>query len=275
MPRKVEAGMDNDDETKGRILSRREMFGVLGGLGAAALIAACSGDDNEAAQPTATTAAERAAATATTTSGTGGASATALPSCIVIPDLTEGPYFVDEQLNRSDIRSDPGGGATREGVELTLTLNVLSVAGAACSPLSGAMVDIWHCDAVGAYSDVNAGGQGGSTVGQKWLRGLQISNESGQVKFTTIYPGWYQGRATHIHFKVRKDNEEFTSQFFFDDELSDEINDGVAPYTQKGSRGRVLNASDNIYRESNGMLTLNVQKSGNAYAATFDIGIQS
>jgi protocatechuate 3,4-dioxygenase beta subunit len=271
--------MDNDDEIKGRVLTRREMFSVLGALGAGAVLAACSGDDAAPAQPTAAarTAGEGVApaATATATSSGVSAAATALPSCVVIPELTEGPYFVDEQLNRSDIRSDPGGAPAREGVELSLTVNVLSVAGGSCSALSGAMVDIWQCDALGAYSDVVDTAQGFNTRGQKWLRGLQTTNVNGQVKFTTIYPGWYPGRATHIHFKVRKDNEEFTSQFFFDDALSNQINDGFAPYSQKGSRGRQQNSTDGIYRQSNGMLTLNVQKTGNIYAATFDLGIQS
>jgi protocatechuate 3,4-dioxygenase beta subunit len=268
--------MDNDDEIKGRVLSRREMLVALGGLGAAALLVACSSEGDATSEPAATAAGEGTSPAATTAAASVNTSAvaTALPSCIVIPELTEGPYFVDEQLNRSDIRSDPGGAPTREGVELTLTLNVLSVSGGSCAAMSGATVDIWHCDALGVYSDVVDNGQGFNTKGQKWLRGLQTTTANGQVKFTTIYPGWYQGRATHIHFKVRKGNQEFTSQFFFDDKLSDQINDSLAPYSQKGSKGRQQNASDGIYRQSNGMLLLNVRKAGNAYAATFDIGIQ-
>jgi protocatechuate 3,4-dioxygenase beta subunit len=252
------------------------MLLALGGLSAAALLAACSDDGDDQAPAATATGADAAPLSPTAAvSGNASAAATALPACIVVPALTEGPYFVDEQLNRSDIRSDPGGAPTRQGVELTLTLNVLSVAGGSCAPMSGATVDVWHCDALGAYSDVVDTGQGFNTRGQKWLRGLQVTNASGQVKFTTIYPGWYQGRATHIHFKVRKDNREFTSQFFFDDKLSDQINDGLAPYSQKGSRGRQQNGSDGIYRQSNGMLQLDVQKSGGGYAATFDIGMQS
>jgi protocatechuate 3,4-dioxygenase beta subunit len=273
--------MDNDDEMKGRVLTRREVLRVMGlgaaGLGAGLLVA-CSKEGDATPQPgsTASEGASPAATSAATSANTAEvAAATTLPSCIVTPALTEGPYFVDEQLNRSDIRSDPGGAPARQGVELILTLNVLSVAGGSCAPMSGATVDVWHCDALGAYSDVVDTGQGFNTKGQKWLRGLQVTNANGQVKFTTIYPGWYQGRATHIHFKVRKDNKEFTSQFFFDDKLSDQIHDGMAPYSQKGSRGRQQNATDGIYRQSNGMLQLDVQKSGGGYAATFDIGVQS
>jgi protocatechuate 3,4-dioxygenase beta subunit len=272
--------MDNDDELKGRILTRREMLRVLGigaaGLGAGLFVACSSDDGGSPPQAPADTATEGASPAATAAgSANTGAVATALPSCIVTPALTQGPYFVDEQLNRSDIRSDPGGAPARQGVELTLTLNVLSVAGGSCAPMSGATVDVWHCDALGAYSDVQDTGQGFNTRGQKWLRGLQVTSGDGQVKFTTIYPGWYPGRATHIHFKVRKDNREFTSQFFFDDKLSDQIQDGFAPYSQKGSRGRQQNATDGIYRQSNGMLQLDVQKSGSGYATTFDIGVQS
>jgi len=102
-----------------------------------------------------------------------------------------------------------------------------------------------------------------------------MSDSNGQVRFTTVYPGWYPGRATHIHFKIRKGNEEFTSQFFFDDTLSNEINNTLAPYSQKGANGRTQNGTDGIYRQSNGMLLLDVQKSGNAYVTNFDIGIQA
>jgi protocatechuate 3,4-dioxygenase beta subunit len=250
------------------------MLMALGGLSAAALLAACSNDGDDPGPAATAAGAEAASSSPATASSNASTAATALPACIVVPALTQGPYFVDEQLNRSDIRSDPGGAAARQGVELTLTLNVLSVASGSCAPMSGATVDVWHCDALGAYSDVVDTGQGFNTKGQKWLRGLQVTNASGQVKFTTIYPGWYPGRATHFHFKVRKDNMEFTSQFFFDDKLSDQIHDGFAPYSQKGSRGRQQNAADGIYRESNGMLQLDVQKSGSGYVTTFDIGVQ-
>jgi len=271
--------MDSDDILKGRILSRREILGLFGAAGAAFLVA-CSGDDDSSpATSGGNSSGAVAEGTPAVSGGSAGvsaaATATSVPSCVVLPDLTEGPYFVDTQLDRSDIRSDPTSGVMREGAELTLTLNVLSVGGGSCAPMSGAMVDIWQCDAVGVYSGVQDNAQGFNTMNQKFLRGFQMSGADGQVKFTTVYPGWYPGRATHIHFKIRKGNEEFTSQFFFDDTLSNEINNNLAPYSRRGANGRTQNATDSIYRQSNGILLLDVQKSGNAYAATFDIGIQA
>jgi protocatechuate 3,4-dioxygenase beta subunit len=107
--------------------------------------------------------------------------------CVVTPALTEGPYFVDETLNRSDIRTDPATGAARPGVPLDLTLALSQVGSSGCGALTGALVDMWHRDALGLYSDVPAQ----RTVGQQFLRGYQVSDASGRVRFTTIYPGWY------------------------------------------------------------------------------------
>lgn len=256
--------MDNDDAHIGRILSRREVLALLGGS-SVALLAACA--PGALASPSPTTAAQQTSAAATTAAAS--PAATALPSCIVRPALTEGPYFVDEKLDRSDIRSDPATGAVRPGALLTLNFLVSRVSGSACTALSGAVVDVWHCDALGAYSDVD------STRGQKFLRGFQTTDASGTAKFTTIYPGWYQGRAVHIHFKIRPTaSSEFTSQLFFDDALSTQVF-AQAPYSQKGTQGIVRNSADGIFQQSGGKLTLSVTKNADAYAATFDIGLAS
>jgi protocatechuate 3,4-dioxygenase beta subunit len=259
--------IEDDDAPVGRILSRREVLALLGGSGAA-LLAACA--PGALASPSPTIAAQTSAAATSAPATTAAASvATTLPSCIVRPALTEGPYFVDEKLNRSDIRSDPATGVVRPGALLTLNFLVSRVSGSACTALSGAMVDVWHCDALGVYSDV------GGASGQKFLRGFQNTDASGSAKFTTIYPGWYQGRAVHVHFKIRpSSSSEFTSQFFFDDALSTQVF-AQAPYSQKGIQGITRNSSDGIYQESGGKLTLSVTKTGDAYAATFDIGLAS
>src|SRR5207253_10058042 len=162
------------------------------------------------------------------------AATAAVPSCVVRPALTEGPYFVDEKLNRSDIRSDPSDGTVKPGAQLTLTVNVSRVSGASCLPLAGATVDVWHCDALGVYSD--ATDPGFNTKGKKFLRGYQTTDANGKVQFTTIYPGWYQGRAVHIHFKIRTSatgaSKEFTSQWFFDETLTDQVH-AQQPYAAK------------------------------------------
>jgi len=255
--------IDNDDAPIGRILNRREVLALLGGSGAA-LLAACApgvlAKPSPTAQPT---------SAAATTAAAAASPATTLPSCIVRPAVTEGPYFVDEKLNRSDIRSDPASGAVKAGAPLALTFLVSRVTGSACAALSGATVDIWHCDALGVYSD--ATDPSFNTKGQKFLRGYQTTNASGQVQFTTIYPGWYQGRAVHIHFKIRTTTSEFTSQLFFEDALNTQVF-AQSPYSQKGTQGIMRNAADGIY---NSQLLLSVTKSGNAYAATFDIGLAS
>src|SRR5262249_54783384 len=144
-------------------------------------------------------------------------------SCVMTVAKTVGPYFVDEKLNRSDVRSNTSDGAVQAGIPLTLKLQVFD-ADNDCAPVSGATVDIWHANAAGLYSDESANG----TSGQNWLRGYQTTDSGGAVTFTTIYPGWYTGRTVHIHFKVRVYNGatetlEFTSQLFFTDDMNKQV----------------------------------------------------
>lgn len=198
-----------------------------------------------------------------------------LPACIVTPRQTEGPFFVDGRLNRSDIRVDPIDGSVTAGVPLTLSLRVSSVSRAGCAPMAGAVVDVWHCDAAGAYSDVNE--RAAPSAGKKFLRGYQITGENGAVRFTTIYPGWYPGRAVHIHFKVRSDagsarSREFTSQLYFDDALTDRVH-ARQPYASRGRRA-LRNRQDGLFRNGGELLMLNAIESGERYTASFDIGLQ-
>lgn len=259
--------MDDDDRPVGRVLSRREVLALLGG---SAVIAACTPGSLATPSPSVapTGGAAATAGAAATPAGTVPAAATtgALPSCIVRPALTEGPYFVDERLDRTDIRSDPTTGAVSAGVPLALTFAVSRVSGSACSGLAGAVVDLWQCDALGVYSDV-----GGAGAGRKFLRGFQRTDAAGQARFTTVYPGWYPGRTVHLHFKIRSGTQEFTSQLFFDDPLSDTVFT-QAPYAQRGAR-TTRNANDGIYGQSGRQLTLQCAPAGAGYAATFDIGL--
>jgi protocatechuate 3,4-dioxygenase beta subunit len=246
--------MDNDDKQVGRILTRREILAHLGVAGIGAVAARAGGQ----------AIGER----------TGGVQ---LPACVVRPQQTEGPYFTDVKLNRGDIRSDPGNGAVREGVPLDLAIRVSRVTAGRCAVLAGAMVDVWQCDALGVYSDVRDMNALFDTRGQKWLRGFQRTDAGGLARFTTIYPGWYQGRTTHIHFKVRALGEgrreyEFTSQLYFDDAQSDAIF-SRPPYASNKQR-RVRNDGDGIFRRGGGQLLVPLEKRGEGYAGVFDLGLQ-
>jgi protocatechuate 3,4-dioxygenase beta subunit len=193
-----------------------------------------------------------------------------VPACVVRPEVTEGPYYVDEDLVRSDIRTDPTTGTAREGTPFVLTFNVAKLSNGSCTAFEGATVDIWHCDAAGQYSDVTD--RSFDTKGQKWLRGTQVTDASGKATFTTIYPGWYPGRAVHIHYKVypADTSQVFTSQLFFDDTLSQQVFT-QAPYASKGSTPDTLNSTDSIYQD---LMLMTVTKTDQGYAATFDIGVE-
>jgi protocatechuate 3,4-dioxygenase beta subunit len=196
-------------------------------------------------------------------------------SCVLSPAQTEGPYFVDERLNRSDIRSDPADGSMAEGAPLAISLEISAVAAGQCTPLAGAIVDVWHCDADGRYSDTRD--PGFDTTGKKFLRGFQVTDAAGTARFTTIYPGWYAGRTVHIHFKVRggtgaKRGYEFTSQLYFDDVFTDRVY-ARAAYAKRGRR-TVRNGGDGIFRDGGNHLILPVTESSAGYAANFNVGVR-
>ena len=260
--------LDDDDRPIGRILSRREVLALIGAGGTAAFLAACTPGGGTSSASAAASASASASATATAIASA--AVASALPSCVVVPELTEGPYYVDVNLERSDIRTNTADGVAAEGAPLTIEWLVSQADGSACMPMEGAIVDLWHCDALGVYSDVQ-----GNTG--NFLRGFQRTDANGKATFQTIYPGWYQGRAVHIHFKIRTDPDEgagfeFTSQLFFDDDLSRSVfSTGV--YAQKGAQD-MPNAQDGIYNQSGGATLLVVTKEGDGYRATFPIAVQ-
>jgi protocatechuate 3,4-dioxygenase beta subunit len=240
--------MDLDDLPIGRVLTRREALTLLGSTGTLVLLG-CS-----------------------TSSASN--SATSSTPCVVRPAMTPGPYYVDEKLERSDIRSDPTDGTIKTGGLLALTLSVHRLSKEGCVPLEGAIVDLWHCDAEGVYSDA-VDPKYFNTTGRKFLRGYQLSDGNGIARFTTIYPGWYPQRTPHIHYKIRSPASathayEFISQLYFDEELSDRVY-ARPPYAARGKR-TVSNLTDRIYNESGGrqsMLTVMPAKEG--YTANFDV----
>lgn len=243
--------MFNDDQQIGELLSRREALLILGAAGGSLLLG-CGQQT-----PARTTSA-------------------AVPSgmCVVRPEQTEGPYFVDERLNRSDIRTDPTDGVLKAGAPLGLAFHVSRLNGNTCAPLAGAYVDIWQCDAAGIYSDVTD--RSFSTVGKKFLRGYQVTDPDGVARFTTIYPGWYPGRTVHIHFKIRTaldvEAYDFTSQLYFDDAFTDAVF-AHEPYSARGPRS-TRNEADGIFRRSGSQLLLSTVERGGTYTADFQIGLQ-
>jgi len=231
-------------------------------------------------------------ATKSGTSSSSSSSASSSSSCVQATNVTRGPYFVDDRSDpnisndnvdssipqRSDIRSDAKGGTgTQSGLPLYLNITVGDYSSGACSPISNAQVHIWHCNAQGEYSDVQAGGT--DLTGENFLRGYVWTDASGLASFTTIYPGWYSGRAVHIHVKVRifdssgNVTTEATTQLFFDDSTTDSVYSANSVYSRSGSRD-TLNTNDNIYESENPSLLVSLSGSATTnYTGTVSIGI--
>ena len=229
--------MMDDDRPRGTLLGRRDALALLGGLGMLA-----------ANIPRAR-------------------SADVVPGCVVRPAQTEGPFFVDSAQQRADIRD----GSTGEPLRLAFRLS--RIAGGRCAALVGARVDVWHCDAAGRYSGVDGRA---STAGQQFLRGTQPSDATGIARFVTIFPGWYRGRAVHVHFKIRARDDagrgqEFTSQLYFDDAQSRRVF-ATAPYAARGT-GWMRNADDFIFREGGAQLMSDVVAGDAGYDATFAVAL--
>ena len=204
--------------------------------------------------------------------------------CVLTPDQAEGPYFVRAPL-RSDVRED------RTGIEFDLTLKVVQVG--TCDPLAQAVVELWHCDNAGRYSsypenlsrspletlrligsrDLNAHVE--PTNNKTYLRGAQVSDENGIVRFKTIFPGWYDPRIPHIHVKVfLRDESQLTTQFYFDEALTQEIYASHPDYAPYGSCPYSLSSDMVIrrYLDASG-LVLNPQRDGNRMEIAVQLGV--
>jgi protocatechuate 3,4-dioxygenase beta subunit len=178
-------------------------------------------------------------------------------ACVLTPEMTEGPYYVSGEKIRRNITEG------RPGVPLALELTVADAS--TCKPIKGASVDIWHCDALGVYSGVQ--GNAGT-----FMRGVQPTDARGLARFTTVYPGWYAGRAVHIHVKVHVgSNIVHTGQFFFNDAVTDAAY-RRAPYNTRGARD-VRDSSDSIYRNGGSKSLLAVKKNGAGYVGRITMGV--
>jgi len=246
------------------LLSRRQAMGLLAGVGAGVIAVACSGGSSSKSASSSTT-------TRTTSAGASGTTASTA-ACVLTPEVTEGPYYLDLDKVRSDITEG------KEGAPLDLKLTVVDATG--CTPIKDAAVDVWHCDAGGVYSgfsQASAGGPGGGqskTDDQTFLRGTQVTDANGLAEFQTIYPGWYRGRAVHIHMKVHVGGSVVhTGQLFFDDNLTDQVYRS-APYSSRGARD-VRNSADNIYRSAGAAsAVLAVTPTDRGYAGEITVGVK-
>jgi protocatechuate 3,4-dioxygenase beta subunit len=168
--------------------------------------------------------------------------------CVLIPSETRGPYPLDLSSNSSMFRQNVTEGMA--GTPLNLTLNLVNV-NDGCKPIANARVDIWHCDKDGYYSGFSNQGYLGTRngAGQTFFRGIQISDTNGDVKFTTIYPGWYAGRVQHIHFEVYLNSVlSVTSQLAFPEDLNTAVNN-TALYSAHGQNS-TKNANDNVFSDT-------------------------
>jgi protocatechuate 3,4-dioxygenase beta subunit len=222
-------------------VSRREALGFLGTAAAAAAAAAAFG----------ATPARAATRTAPSASQA---------SCVLLPEMTEGPYYIDDAAVRRDITEG------KPGVPLRLRLTVVDAD--TCRPIPRASVEVWHADALGNYS-----GFGSSSADSMFLRGVQRADGKGVVTFRTIYPGWYPGRAVHIHLKAHKGgNTVHTTQLFFDEDVSDAVY-RASPYRNR-SGNYTSNSDDSIYADGGADSTLRLRQDGAGYLGTLTMGIR-
>jgi protocatechuate 3,4-dioxygenase beta subunit len=229
--------------------ARRQALGALSSLGAASLLG-CDASRSQAAE--------------------------ALETCVLTPTETAGPFpllsvLSDSRFLRADITEG------QPGVPLNLTLEVVDV-GRKCLPMAGAAVYVWHCSKEGAYSGYEQGAQGNHR-GQTWLRGLQLTDGRGRASFRTIYPGWYPGRVTHIHFQVyigdrQRGRATATSQLVFPDEVTAAVYAAPA-YAARGQNSTVKRIADD-FLFADGYEHQLAQITGNpaaGYTASLTVGV--
>ncbi|WP_405019708.1 protocatechuate dioxygenase [Kitasatospora sp. NBC_00070] len=283
------------DHHEGQRVSRRAALAGIGSIGLGALLAACGSPKSG----TATTTTGATAGISPSTSEDLTALFAGAGTCSLSPQATQGPYYFDADKIRSDIRED------REGVKLRIAIRVQD--SETCGPLADAVVEIWHCDAAGLYSGAESlssggggtgggpggggappsgaptgappsGGPGGSggagadltpTDDKRYLRGAQVTNGDGIVRFTTVWPGWYTGRTVHIHAMVHVgDDRTLTTQLMTDESLNSKVF-AQQPYSRHTNRD-TFNDGDSIYKEP---MLLKITEDADGYLGAITFGV--
>jgi protocatechuate 3,4-dioxygenase beta subunit len=190
-----------------------------------------------------------------------GGDAEAATTCLLTPEATEGPYWVENRLTRRNITEG------KAGLPLVIRFTVLNAK--TCKPIKNADVEIWHCDALGNYSAV-------SGASSRFLRGHQKANAAGKAEFLTIFPGWYRGRTPHIHMKVSVGGDTVhTGQIFFNERITAAVY-RQTPYASRGQYD-TSHSRDNIYAQAGGStaeLKLTRRTGGlKGYLGTIAIGV--
>lgn len=257
-----------------RVLIGGATTAVVGGLAAAGLASAgtLDGSGESSAESGSTTVSDAAETTTDATSGV----------CTLNAEVTEGPYSLSGALVREDIRED------KEGVEVQYTFTVVDQDND-CAPLSGALVELWHCDSLGEYSGFVGGNGHTEEDNGTFLRGGQLTGTDGTVSITSIWPGHYVSRAVHVHMRVHTDvtltDDSYTGgevihtgQLFFDADINAEVQ-AISPYSDNTTAETAL-ADDSIYDDggaSSGLLTLTALGSSvsDGYTATLTVGVST
>ena len=297
----------NDEIRESRLrVSRRRALSIGGTVSLSGLIAACGGGSSERTTTTTTTATTAQPPTAGGASDDVLAALDAAPNCVLAKEETQGPYWFDVDSIRRDIREERPG--TR--LDLVLRVQDMSACkeGGEAAPVADAVVEIWHCDAGGVYSGFESGsgdgpprgdgggpppdgGQPGGHAGgdtsdgsysegvqeaspsddATFLRGAQVTDADGVVRFTTIYPGWYRGRTVHVHLKVHVDKRNvLTSQLYMDEDVNEEAF-AASPYDERTGRD-TFNDGDSIF-DPQGLLTMS--KRGDGYRGVLNLGLNA
>ncbi|WP_079178809.1 intradiol ring-cleavage dioxygenase [Streptomyces humi] len=256
--------MDNTMKRR-RVLIGGATIAAAGGLMAAGLASA----------DTTTSEADSDASTTVTSDASAGV-------CSLTAEVTEGPYSLTGALVREDVRED------KEGVEVQYTFTVVDEAND-CAPLENALVEIWHCDALGEYSGFVGKNGHTETDDGTFLRGGQLTDADGQVSLISIWPGHYVSRAVHVHMRVHTDvtltDDSYTGgsiihtgQLFFDADINTEVQ-ATSPYSDNTTKETAL-ADDTIYDDggaSSGLLTLTAlgDSVSDGYKATLTVGVST